>query len=506
MSTFLAYRTNLFAASTPAGTIQSTIDGYLTAQGWQRITYDSVNFISDFIPPVSETIGDGKIRQVIRITYSTSAINVGMYDQSLGNIQGQMYRLYSATAGAVTVSATINGVLISATGTTGNTASQNLRLLYDALKSSADPSITDWVYTLIPGVGGSDSILMERKTISATLITITQSNVIGATFSDPVTAAYAPARNTGLATPGNGFTQAITLDNTNGWYLYMDIFSRSFKISSKTVTAFYGPVFAGYMPNADALAMVPSSPYCHIAEGYWGSSVAGSASAPNGAGTVLFTHAWGFTNNWYYSSSGAWNNGFVNPMGGFQGPMLQDVIAGSPSTGSSMYPLAATPGGFGQPLSVYTQLYRFSVYNAACYSNTYQTSTSPGVNMDVMTPGTMLEDVFLSTTNDQSETTCAAPLAAPTGITLQQNLDATTAYTSILLSTVTGLATAGIVLLDSEVFLYTGVSGGNTLTGVTRGYNGTPQAAHYIGDSAKQGGWFVKMNGGYIFAGLARPS
>jgi hypothetical protein len=122
-----------------------------------------------------------------------------------------------------------------------------------------------------------------------------------------------------------------------------------------------------------------------------------------------------------------------------------------------------------------------------------------------------MEDIFVSTNTDGNEVTCLAGLQTPVGITLAANLDDTTAYTTITLNSTTGtdgktLAAAGFVVLGQEVFQYTGTSGGNTLTGVTRAYNATPQVRHFIGDPVAQGGWFVKINGGYIYAGIPRPS
>jgi hypothetical protein len=95
-----------------------------------------------------------------------------------------------------------------------------------------------------------------------------------------------------------------------------------------------------------------------------------------------------------------------------------------------------------------------------------------------------------------------APSTYPT---LAQALDATTAYTSILLSSTDALPPAGGVIIGTEEFTYTGTSGGNTLTGVTRGADGTTQHRHFVGDVASPVTWFLKVNNGAICCGANKP-
>jgi hypothetical protein len=95
-----------------------------------------------------------------------------------------------------------------------------------------------------------------------------------------------------------------------------------------------------------------------------------------------------------------------------------------------------------------------------------------------------------------------APSTYPT---LAQALDATTAYTSILLSSTAALPPAGGVIIGTEEFTYAGTSGGNTLTGVTRGANGTTQARHFIGHVVSPVTWFLKVNNGAICCGANKP-
>lgn len=92
------------------------------------------------------------------------------------------------------------------------------------------------------------------------------------------------------------------------------------------------------------------------------------------------------------------------------------------------------------------------------------------------------------------------------GITLEEALDASSTYSTLLLSTVTGLDPAGVVIIEKEAFTYTGISGGNTLTGVSRGANGTTKVRHFVDDQVEPGTWFMKLNGAAMCCGPTQPS
>lgn len=512
MSNFLSYQTALIAAGATQAAIQTAIDAKLTAQGWQRITYDTTNFISDFIPPSGETIGDGRWRQVTRLYYNTADISISMYDQPIADACAQMYRLYAKTAGAVAAGVTINGVTVNgAAGSAGSTANQNLYALWVALMQSADSNITNWKITYMPGIGGVDSILLERRTISLTVITITpNANVNGTAQGDAITAAGgATAQGIGAALLGK---YAVIIDRTNGFYVYMDIFSRSFKIAIKTISNYYGPMFAYYAPNADALAMVPQSPAwalnptCHISEGIYG-LVNGTAAAPSVTYNCRTPNAFSISASWGYQATTPYVNGPFNwnADGGYIIPGIFQTLTANGHYSSGVDTFVASPVGIQASVSFNTSI---DLFNIALGALPYAPQNIPA---EATGPAAFLEDIFVSTNTDGNEVTCLAGLQTPVGITLAANLDDTTAYTTITLNSTTGtdgktLAASGFVVLGQEVFQYTGTSGGNTLTGVTRAYNATPQVRHFIGDPVAQGGWFVKINGGYIYAGIPRPS
>lgn len=94
-------------------------------------------------------------------------------------------------------------------------------------------------------------------------------------------------------------------------------------------------------------------------------------------------------------------------------------------------------------------------------------------------------------------------MAAGVSATLNGAINAS--VTTIPLVSAQGLPTSGTVLVDSEQISYTGISA-NSLTGCTRGVNGTTAATHANGAVVYQTGvefWFsnAAMSGGQIVAG-----
>lgn len=71
----------------------------------------------------------------------------------------------------------------------------------------------------------------------------------------------------------------------------------------------------------------------------------------------------------------------------------------------------------------------------------------------------------------------------------------TNVATTIPLTSSTGFASAGTVLIDSELMNYTAVSG-NSLTGVSRGIGGTTAAAHVISSQVSQNQCVLVSTGG----------
>lgn len=83
-------------------------------------------------------------------------------------------------------------------------------------------------------------------------------------------------------------------------------------------------------------------------------------------------------------------------------------------------------------------------------------------------------------------------------------MDGSSDYPSILLQSTSGLAPSGFVIIEGEAIEYTGISG-NDLTGCSRGKYATGRMKHFTGTPVYQGLWFIKINGGALFAGTTKP-
>jgi hypothetical protein len=76
--------------------------------------------------------------------------------------------------------------------------------------------------------------------------------------------------------------------------------------------------------------------------------------------------------------------------------------------------------------------------------------------------------------------------AAATLVTSTLNGAITSGSTSIVLTSAASFSASGSIVIEGEEVAYTGKSA-NTLTGCSRGQNGTTAAAHSSGVSARQG-------------------
>jgi hypothetical protein len=67
---------------------------------------------------------------------------------------------------------------------------------------------------------------------------------------------------------------------------------------------------------------------------------------------------------------------------------------------------------------------------------------------------------------------------AVNGLTTVLTVDLTSIATTVQVVSTTNFPTAGAIVIDTEVIFYTGISGGNTFTGCTRGADSTVAATH----------------------------
>ena len=511
MSTFLnPYTDSIPMGYSPAQALD-VITGHLTANGWQVIG-SSPGAWADLIPPSGEAIGNAKFREVVRIYVANDKFTIGSYQQCIADAFPQSIRLTAKTAGAVAASVTIDGVTVTgAAGTSSSTANDNLRALYYALKDSADPVIQGWEHWY----NGTDTVICSNKAITTAKAVTVNANVTLAALDAPVLSGAVSnwACITGDHAPW------VSLDLANGTIYFLSVFTRSFVLGTKTLAGSSGAIFAAYLDHAQAMAQLPDSPRCSPIE-----LLVGGIGDDIDKGWCKPTHYWAIGSK--YSGGVAVSAtiqtalaGSSNPTGEWH-PFTGGGVPGAPqdcTTSYSVFQSSPWPTALEISAGLVGGVYTAGVVNIGgasvapmgCRGHWHQTSASYAASAR-WTGIMLLPDVFKWVGSEPNET-CAisVPLAHPglngVGITLQQALDATTAYTSILLSTVTGLPSAGSVVIGLEEFSYTGTSGGNTLTGAARAQNGTVAARHFVGDVVQPVTWFLKHNTGALMFGGTKP-
>lgn len=548
MSNQLGFFSDLIPPAALISDMQATIKGLFTSAGW-RVHYEQVPGtigILDLLPPATETIGDGSFFEVVRLTFSALAIQIQAYPFCYANGKGQT-RIVAATAtaspygaGAVAHGLTINGVTVTgAVGAANATANDNHRSLYEALRASTDPTITDWnfyyFYGNPSGAITDDAIICVRKTVSATMLPMGATNctLTAMTYGTP----YIPVMTAGQLPPigfTSGATDAepldITVDLTNGWIYFLSIFSRTFYLGSRTVSGRYGPLVATWADHADALAALPPGRFASPLELFIGcmdTSVNGqtdsgiylrpakfycfanqctdvyNASSTLACSRDLKIHPWlaaVFGEDIHDSAGEGVESGsstvipdYVLAVSYGVGPATNAVVNKDPITPLAIRDGAATRAGtdgtgyikMGTPLA---------------YNPTF--TTISGIRF---TPAYDLPDLFHGLVSAPDETVhIAATDVGATATTV--DLDDTTAYTSVTLVDGSAFpATGGNFILRREVWGWTGKSSVNVLTGVTRGLNGSKKVRSWAGDTVRVGKWFVKFNAAAIPTGYTAP-
>lgn len=486
---------------------QNQIASWLAAAGWQQIAQVDTNY-TDFIPPVSESIGTSKFREVVRIYYTNTTITIGSYMTSIANAYPQSIRLTAKTGGAVAAAVTIDGVTVTgAVGSAGSTANDNLRELFYALKDSVNATITGWDHWY----NGTDTIICTNKTITTNKVCSVNANVNYFAQDAPV---LSGARS-GWANVDSSFGYPVTIDLTNGFIIYMEIWSRSFSIATKCLAGFTGPIFACYVDHADAVAATPSTGKCTPIE-----LVVGNSGSDGTAAVGRVTHWW--------TTSNGWGNRSVSSVETTSRTNSYETVPDwNPFTGGST-PLEASDSGLawgyymGNDVALQMTFGKLATVASASALDGYKVAgvglmgalhalDTSYMNAVRFVPTLILDGVNKWSGAEPNEA-CVMAVSVPptvngTGVTLQQALDSTTAYTSITLSGTTGLsASGGGFVIGTEEFTYTGLSGGTTATGVTRAQNGTTAARHFIGDTVRPVTWYMKLNYGAICNGNTKPS
>lgn len=495
MSNFLNFYSALVSLGGTPTDIQTEIVGHLTTNNWQVVA-SSAGVSTDLIPPATETTGDGVFHEVVRLYFTGTDITIGSYQRTIADAIPQRIRIYAGVGGAVSAACTIDSVTITgAAGSGGSTANDNLSALYVALKSSVDIVITAWDFWY----NGTDTIIATNKTIQANKTFSCNANTNISMQNDSVLSGA--TSDSALVSKAYGFS--VNIDLINGFIYFLQINSRSFSLAIKTVSAYYGPIYATYLDHTASIAATPFG--CSPVE-----LTIGSYTTNDSAFLYTFTHYWGMGGNGYSyhtntntgtsSNYSICNNFAYHPFSG--GAM--------PLTITDTFYVYGTPPAFtGRELGLVNNanLGGFAVINLG---NDYYTLQNANSYWPIFFPVFINEDIYKwngTQTNENLFLISTIKGVGTVGDTnnLAEDLDNTTAYTSLTLNSTSEFSSAGgYGSIGLELFSYTGIAG-NQLLGVTMGLYGSLRKNHFIGDAVLPARWFVKINNGAMLAGSVKP-
>jgi hypothetical protein len=477
---------------------------YLEIEEW-NLEDASNNWITqrsfiDVIPPVTESIGNSVAREFIRLSFTSTAIYIRGAQELLSALP-QVYSFVNPTAGAVTLSVTINGVTVSYTGSAPNTATQNARGLYEALRASMDANFLawNWMWSL-----GGANILATQVTPSAN-INITSSNITASmrgSYSAPMT------QSAGLQPE-----QPLTVDLINGWIYYLQVNNRGLALSTKTNSGFYGPVHMCYGDNASAIAQIPASDIVGLPCTPIELVVGTDDIISNTGATGRFTHWWSVSQYGAFNnagqgnpdtSGGAGNGGACNVFTKHAFPyVIQDIYqnyTGTQYFGSQQVTLRSEGLFTGADSGV-----AWKAHKLICDPDTISQYLNDSYTYFARAAGPVFSNidwyriVGAGVTDEQMLLIPCADFIT----TLSSNI--TTTDVTIPVVSTTGFPSAGYLVIEGEVIQYTGVTS-NTFTGCTRAKYSTTAINHFTGTQVFIGAWLVKMNTGLLFAGYVKPS
>lgn len=478
----------------------------------------------------------GTVLTVTGVTGGTLAVGapiyhanapIGTYISSLGTGAGGVgtYNLSQSTSNwaSATLQSAPSVFIAGTTGSASSTAKDNLRSLYTALKNSVDPVATAWTWKYQKSAPQNandtyDYIYGVLNAYGQIIYVGANTNVNAAILGNSVRAGFAglesmPGGPPGITTTG---TLALVADLVSGFIYYLQINKRGFALATKTNIGYYGPVHACYADHAKAASALPPSilpraaALIELVVGIDGAVSTTSASYAYPAKSwTLFHTTYGTLPN-----SGQNNGGLsvgVNYYGG--GFILKDQFTDAwigsygnslPNTSICTITLCAS-GLFSNTGSMATaddfQIHRMTMSGLSEFAGNALVNAIGAVPAFV--PMLDIQDWYRFVGTATNETLSLVSDTVNT-TTLNQAMDATTAYTILTLTDTTLLAAAGYIIIEGEVIQYTGKTP-TTITGCTRAKYGTVMQAHWVGDVSSQGLWFTIMNGGALFCGTTKP-
>ena len=465
-----------------------------------NIATNVANTYFDIIPPVTETIGDSRARDILRVEFTATTIGFRAMSQTLVGMPQYVYAAQK-TAGNVQAAFTLNGATVTqdaGTMNAANTALQNLRYLYDAIKVSVDPLVTEWAWSIqSPPSQNADTtyeyIVGRRNTVLPLVAMTPNANVLGGTLNYTVPVGMMNF-STYLMDPTS--VKTLTIDLANGFIYYLQVNARGIALATKTNLNIFGPIHACYGNNAKAIAAKPSNaPFVSIVELVIGTD---TAAASDTSARGMCSHGWGFASTLVALNGNA--NSFTSTFGG--GFELQYTMFDVTYANAVDFVLnASNIWGGDTNLANDFQVHRIGLQglenwfnsNSATYG--YVNVVRPYIEIDdwFKFRGTVVNEALILIADTQMVTTLS------TGILLADS------PTTIAVASTAGFNTTGFVAILDEIFQYTGISG-NTLTGISRAKYGTAARSSYTGDIVSQCLWFTVINGGALLCGYNKPA
>jgi hypothetical protein len=470
---------------------------YLTVEEWAledaSFNRTTTNRFFDVIPPAMDgatpnPIGNSNAFDVLRIGIGSNYVNFQGLQYSKVYTP-QVVALWAKNGGAVACAMTLNGTTVTgATGGPTSSAYDNFRSLYEAIKTSTAPNITDWTWEFFQGY------IYGTKKVGAPWITMTPNgNTNGTTISGP---SVATVQGTMMFDTTN---TTIYTDLIDGFIYYLQVNARGIALATKTTGAFYGPIHACYADNTKALAVIPESGFalkCTPIELLigWDDTTANSGSFARP------THVWGVSNQ---TVQGIGNTAASSPYDATWGTpfgkgRIRDKILDYYMHYSyyQNYNVSLFGSGLFSGASVVGR--DFQIHRVNCAGETLGGNDS---SILPITPALDISDwyKFVGTSTEE-----ALMMSADNNLTTTVASIITVGDSIINVTSTAGFQTAGWLVIENEIIQYTGISG-NSFTGCTRAHGNTSATAHFTDDVVAQGLWFTKINGGVLLCGYNEP-
>jgi len=440
-----------------AGTVACAVSLPTTAAGTFNITA-SQSGTTLTVTAASGVLAVGSKLTGIGMTYGSTIIALGTGTGGTGTYTMSN----SQTVASTTILATGGITITGATGTAGSLSTDNLRALYVALKNSADASVNDWTFIYQKPApqnadDSNDYIHCIRKTAGPWVNFAVNANVnmYNASMPTPPTIQSQSSFYTGNHT--------ITIDTVNGFIYYLQINSMGFALATKTTANYYGPLHACYADHTKALAAMPSTLDSRLVtpiELLVGWDDASSDTGAYGNPSKIWKLSASQCASFLPPIPSVLSASFCSNDHPFISTRLRDSFIDSVScaTNGSAYTYArdypATLYGSGIfPATTYDYPANdFQIHKCACAGTSafmganVMVDFNPNLYSSAVVPILDIQDWYKFRGTATNE---ALAMVADTviGTTLNQTMDSVTAYTSLALTSTSGFATSGYIVI-----------------------------------------------------------